>query len=403
VSVEALQLPSQQAAVEAGRGRKIVLAVSDTTALNFTNHRATTGLGAIGEPEVRGLWCHSTLLLQSEGVPLGLVCQQSWVRKDEEHGKRHLRKTRPLEEKESFRWIESVRDTFAAFQTVPEEQRPYVIHVFDREGDIHEAFETILETGQGAVIRSAWNRRVAHVHHHLHDAVRNAPALGTERLDVPRRPNEPQRSTEIVYRACPVALTPNPSSHPQRRPLVLNAVAVLETHPPDSVTHPVEWILLTTEPIDSLDDVRAVVRWYQYRWRIEEYHLILKSGCRIEQVQFETAERIEKVLAILAAVAVRMLQLTYWARVEPDQPCTVVLSEDEWRALQTRIQKRPPPANAPPPSLRQAVLWIGRLGGHLGRKNDGMPGVRTLWRGWRDLQILTVMYVACVSEFRENK
>lgn len=402
VRVEALRMPSQQAAVKASRGNEVVLAVSDTTALNFTNHRATSGLGAIGETHVRGLWFHSTLLLRSDGTALGLVRQQTWVRTDEEHGKGKQRKQRPIQDKESFRWVRSVQDTFHAFQTLPEEHGPYVIHIFDREGDIHEVFEAVVDTGQGAVIRSARSRRVDHPQQYLHEAARNAPVFGSERLEVPRRPNQPRRYADVVYRSCAVTLAPPAKSHPERRRLDLNVVAVIEPHPPASVSEPLEWILVTTEPIDTLEDVQAVVRQYRFRWRIEEYHLILKSGCRIEKLQFETVERIEKVLAILAPVAVRLLQLTYWARVEPEQPCTLVLSEDEWRALQTRIQKKPPPVNAPPPTLRQAVLWIGRLGGHLGRKSDGMPGVRTLWKGWRDLQLLTVMYVTCMNEFHQQ-
>jgi len=149
--------------------------------------------------------------------------------------------------------------------------------------------------------------------------------------------------------------------------------------------------------VDSLDDVLEIVRMYKLRWHIEQYHLILKSGCRIEKLQFETAARILKVISILSAVALRILQITYHARLEPATPCTEILSHTEWQALQTRIQGKPVAKHARPPTLKQAVLWIGRLGGHLGRKSDGMPGVRAMWSGWRDLQILTKMYIVCTS------
>jgi hypothetical protein len=224
----------------------------------------------------------------------------------------------------------------------------------------------------------------------------SGPALGRRTIQVPRKQGERKRKATVEYRACVVTLDPPGAGHPNRKPLEVNVVAVTEPNPPEGVK-PLQWILVTTEPIDTLEDVIEVVRLYTLRWRIEEYHLILKSGCRIEKVQFETADRIMKVLSLLAAAALRILQLTYRARVEPDVPCAEVLTEDEWRALVTRIQGRPPPKRARPPTLKQAVLWIGRLGGHLGRKSDGMPGVRTMWSGWRDLQILVIMYQACTQ------
>ena len=132
---------------------------------------------------------------------------------------------------------------------------------------------------------------------------------------------------------------------------------------------------------------------YKPRWRIEDYHLVLKAGRRVEELQFETAERAAKAIYTHAAAAVRIVALRDLARRHhPDVPCTEALSESEWRAPWTRIHKEPPSRLAPPPSLRQAVPWIGRMGGHLGREGDGMPGARTLWRGWRDLQTLVVLY-----------
>lgn len=390
MTAEQFQEPSTRAAVLACRGQRRILVPSDTTPLNFTAHPGVQGLGPIGEKEIQGLLFHSSLALLPNGLPLGLLRQQVWTRDPETHGSAAHRKQRPIEEKESFRWLETMRDCAKATEALPEVERPYLIHVFDREGDIHEVFEAAQEVGAGFVIRSAQDRRVEGDCAYLRAQALQAPILGRDTVKVPREKNRPERKAEVLYRACTVTLKPKPKA---RQPVELNVVAVIEEDPPAGV-EPLEWILVTTEPIDSLADVLEVAQFYRLRWRVEEYHTILKSGCRIEEVQFETAERIKKVLAIMAAVAVRLLQITYLARVEPDTLCTVVLSENEWRALQTKIQGRPPTADARAPTLKQAVLWVGRLGGHLGRTGDGMPGIRTIWKGWRDLALLTAMYDA---------
>jgi hypothetical protein len=136
--------------------------------------------------------------------------------------------------------------------------------------------------------------------------------------------------------------------------------------------------------------------WYTYRWRIERYHFILKSGCQVEKLELETRDRLTRALAVYSMVAVHLLHLTYQVRETPDATCTVVLGESEWKALYAATRKT---ARLPlcPPDLQTAVLWIAKLGGFLGRKRDGNPGVKALWRGFRHLQDLTTMWEICHS------
>lgn len=399
VTVAQLSAPSTAAAVQACRNQPMVLAISDTTSLNFTNHRATSGLGPIAESEVQGLLLHSTILLRSDGVPLGLLRQQAWVRNPEEYGQRHQRRRKELQDKESHRWIRTVEECSLFLDALEENERPQVVHVFDREGDIHEVFQAVETTGEDCIIRSSWNRKVDDPNQYLQDAVLKAPLLGRQTIEVPRKQGERKRKATVEYRSCTLTLDPPQRPLRDRHPVQVNVAAVTEYDPPAGINKPLQWILVTTLPVDTLEDVQEVVRIYSLRWRIEEYHLILKSGCNAEEMQFETAERLMKMLTLLCANAMRILQLTHQARIEPDLPCTAVLSRDEWRALVTAIQGNPPGQTARPPTLQQAVMWIGKLGGHIGRKSDGMPGVRTLWRGWQDLQLLTVMYKACAAHF----
>jgi hypothetical protein len=143
--------------------------------------------------------------------------------------------------------------------------------------------------------------------------------------------------------------------------------------------------------VDDLADAQRCLRWYSYRWLIERYHFVLKSGCRLEQLQLEEAERIQRALATYCIVAWRLLWLTYEARRNPDTPCDQVLEACEWQALYCRIHRTSQPPGTPP-TLWQAVRWIAQLGGFLGRKSDGEPGVKTIWLGLRRLNDLAAMW-----------
>jgi hypothetical protein len=158
----------------------------------------------------------------------------------------------------------------------------------------------------------------------------------------------------------------------------MNALWVKEVEPVDG-GEPILWLLLTTLPIDTFEQACQYVCWYSLRWLIERFHFTLKSGCRIEQLQLETSERLVKALATYSIVAWRLMWLNYHARLNPDQPCEQVLTASEWRLLRRKFE--PKNRSKKPPTIRQAIRWIAQLGGFLARKGDGDPGVKTIWRG----------------------
>ena len=163
-----------------------------------------------------------------------------------------------------------------------------------------------------------------------------------------------------------------------------------EINPPAGV-EPLDWKLLTSVPVTTNEEALERLDWYAARWGIEVWHRVLKSGCRIEKRQLESFERLCKLFTVYAVIAWRILYATMLARVVPDIACTALLNEDEWRALYCRIHHSPtPPATAPP--LRQAVRWIAKLGGFIGRVSDGEPGTQSLWKGFQELIPLTEMY-----------
>ena len=272
-------------------------------------------------------------------------------------------------------------------------QRPRLIHVQDREGDIHEVLESVVNAGEGAVIRCAHNRRVKGPSGQMtyaHDCVRQSPVLGRIEVEAPRKEKQKKRTAQVELRRVKVTVTP-PADRKGRREITLTLVELWEPDAPEGVT-PLHWLLWTTEEAQTLEQVLRVVDIYKHRWQIEEVHLALKSGCHIEKVQFSTLQRLRKILALYLPVAVLIVQLRFLAQSQPEQPCTHVFSEAQWQTLWTYFNRQRPCPNTPAPTLLQVVRWIGRLGGHLGRKGDGLPGIRALWKGWRELQQMAHLY-----------
>jgi hypothetical protein len=377
---------------QALRGQPLLYVPHDTTTFSYTPLKQTTGLGYISDVEAaRGFHCHSSLALQADGRPLGLLHQYYWVRAA---FKPERPQGRPIEDKESVKWLRGVEATAAALQGLPAHQRPRVVHLMDQEGDIHDVFVKVLSLGHGAIIRRCHRRRVAEAPGDADRAIARAPVAARLRLGVPAGHGRKGRTAVVELRSRPLTLTPHCHHQPERKPLRLNLVEVREVGAAPGGEEPIHWLLWTTDPARTKKQILAVVRGYALRWRIEDFHLIWKQGCRVEQLQLEAQRRLQKAAVLYAGVAVRLLRLRELARQEPAAPCTEVLTEEEWQALYVHATGQVPQAATPVPTIEQAAKWLGRLGGHLGRKRDGMPGVRTLWRGWRDLAILVGGYRA---------
>ena len=158
------------------------------------------------------------------------------------------------------------------------------------------------------------------------------------------------------------------------------------------------WLLATTLSVENLEDALKCVQWYAYRWTIERFHFVLKSGCKIEERQLETVEAMERAIPVFSIVAWRLLWLTLQARATPDVPCTMILEEFEWKVLCVTVHARRRQLPAKPPTLREAVRMVAQLGGFLGRKCDGEPGPQTLWRGLRRLHDLSEGWLAAQQQ-----
>lgn len=387
VSAEEIRLAHARATAERVRGLARALVLQDTVVMNFSTCPGTKGLGPIGKKGQLGMLAHSGLVTTTEGVPLGIVHQQTWAR-EEDANKRGTRRKRLVEEKESFRWLEMVD---AVESLLPRETEIWVAG--DREADIFELFAMERRPGLHLVVRAAHDRKVEDEEaRYLHAAVQAAPVLGEMSVAVPRSRKRKERTARLEVQARAVTLAP-PRNHLGRKDLSPVTATVVQVREKDTVPEgeePIEWMILTTVAVTSLAEAVEVVEAYAQRWKVERYHYVLKSGCGIEKLQMESTDRIERALAIYNVIAWRLLYMVYVARAAPELPCTVVLEDEEWQALYVVGSARPQALPEKPPSVREAVRRVAMLGGFLGRKSDGDPGVQSLWTGFRRLMDFTL-------------
>ena len=380
ISADAILEAHARSTAERLTGHESVLAIQDTTSLDFTGHPATNGMGPLEHPAHRGLMVHSVLMASNQGVPLGIIHQQVWSRDAEVLGKRHSRRHKETKDKESQRWLTALQLTQ---ERIPEGTK--VITVADREADIYDLLTAPRRPGANLLIRATHNRRVSHQARYLWDAIEQSPRRGEFAVELKRKDNQAARRAMLTVHY--ESLTIEPPLHRRQRsrlsPVTVQVILAEEEKPPPGVT-PLRWLLCTTLTVNTFQEAVQCLKWYSYRWLVERYHFVLKSGCNLEKLQLEDAQRIHRALVTYSIVAWRLLWLTYQARQSPEMPCNAVLETHEWQSLYCTVHKTPTPPPRPP-SLQQAMHWIAQLGGFLGRTHDGDPGVKTIWRGMRRL------------------
>jgi hypothetical protein len=395
VTMEKLMQPHYSSTAKRISEHKTVLAVQDTTSLNYSTHPSTKDIGFIGsrkEGGPIGLMVHNTMAYSLAGTPLGLMDVQCWARDPEDYGKRQRRHEAPIEEKESYKWLKSLK---AAVKMHRHSAGTTTVSVADREADIYELFALGKKLkGIELLIRAESNRALKDEQEPLWEYMTKQPCCGIQEIQLPRRGSRAARCVKLAVRFSEVTLNP-PSRKAATGPITLHAIWACEIDAPENST-PLQWMLLTTIGIKSFEDACEKLRWYTLRWGIEVYHRTLKSGCKIEDRQLGSADSIESCLAIDSVVAWRICHLTKLGRETPHAPCTIYFQEEEWKALVAYIN-REPIAPEHPPTLGEAIRMVATIGGFLGRKGDGVPGTETIWRGLQRLDDLTEMWKIMMS------
>lgn len=414
----------------------------DTTELDLTRpHQQVTGTGPMDAGPRRGCFLHPTIALTEQGIPLGTVDAKIWAREEpaevkvqetKDERRKRLRAT-PLEEKESFRWLEGLRVAQWVAEECPETQ---IISVSDSESDIFELFvegqqgtasaaavgeivpraDWIVRAGQDRVVlppsgpQPAAEAETESAYHSLSAQVAASPVICTYEIDVrgrdakvncetrARRQPRESRSTTVEVRACRVSIRrpkTNTTAEPQ---VVVNAVLVQEVDPPAG-DEPIRWLLLTSLPIDIEANILRVISLYCLRWQIEIFFRVLKQGCRIEDRLFETLPNLTRYLGVALILCWRTLLLSRLGRETPDTSCEAIFEEAEWKSVYQITQKKNPPKI--PPKFGEVVRMVAQLGGYVNRHKDAYPGPETIWKGLLRMSDLATAWDAFGPNKRE--
>lgn len=414
VNMQSILQPHRRRTVRRMKSCKTVLCIQDTTDLDYSANRSCKGLGVIGKnqtaTESRGLRLHSTLATDAAGLPLGILradCDAPELKP--EHRDKNRRYI-PVEDKETYRWIEGQQDIAEAASQLPGVQ---VISIADREGDFYEHFHSWQNTSGIELLIRAKNNRAVDAHTKMFQAVKQTPVRGEIRIHIQPRSKRPKqgrraaraararRDADVLIRYMPVTIRPPKQGLSSKSPPVTAyLIHVHEPNPPSGAGDPVNWYLLSTMRIDSLDKAMQCVRWYCLRWRIEDWHRVLKSACRVEDARLKTAVRLKRAIAIDMVVAWRIMLMTLLGREVPELPAETLFTELEIETLRCYAEKK---GLKIPKNLGEAVALIGRLGGHLNRRGDPPPGHLALCDGYHILRTLCEGLLLAPLSVRERQ
>lgn len=385
VEPEAILKPHIQASCQRIEQHPHVIIAQDTTELDYTAHPPKDAR-CLNTVNRFGLYQQTHLALTPDGLPLGVVGSSHFDRSAQSLGQAEQRKSLPIEQKESFRWLQGYRLASEIAQQCPNTR---VVSVADSEADIYDIFTEARdhESRTDFVIRAKQPRTTTEAdpdagpdaYRTVHDTVAASKLRATRSVELSATPKRKARRAELEMRALTIELKA-PQSRSELGPVGINVVLIVEANAPDDGTA-VRWLLLTNMPIETVAQVEQVVDCYVTRWGIEVYFRILKTGCRVEEIQLETKSRLTNSLAFYAIVAWRVMYVTYLNRECPDLPCDVVFSDGEWKSVWSVVKKSSLPKDVP--SLSVFMVLLASLGGYNNRPDEDPPGPQVVWVGIR--------------------
>jgi hypothetical protein len=402
VSPEQILKPHREATRRRVGEHPVVLLVQDTTELDYTAHPAKDAF-CLNKVSRLGFYQHVQLALTPDQLPLGVVATETFDREPDSLGKQPRNDKRPIEDKESFRWLQGYREACVLASQCPQTK---ILMVADSEADIYDIFLAAQEQPEPRadyVIRAHENRNTTEVnreisrrtYHKVRDRVAQSPLRTQYTVDLSLTPRREARQATLAVRAISIAVRP-PSVRIGLSAITHQVISVEEIHGPTDGTR-ISWLLMTTLPIETDEDVRKAIEYYTARWGVEIYFRTLKTGCQVEKIQLETRSRLLNCLAFYNIIAWRVLYLTYLNRTSPEIPCTVIFADHEWKPVWRIVQKKPLPKH--PPSLGEFMALIAHLGGYNNRPSEKPTGPLPIWIGLRRM----LDYSAAWLEFGPEK
>jgi hypothetical protein len=410
-SVETVIGSHREATLLRVREHPRVLHVQDTTELDYTKKKKLKGTGPLSEISRQGFFAHNQLVITPDRFVLGVWHTDIEARDENEHGKAGERKQKPIEEKESFRWLKGYR----AAGELAKRSGAQVFSCADREGDIYEIFQEWhqgLKSGHPVadfLIRSNQNRACKKdeddkAFDALHAKAISGPLLGTIAVKITakdqykklkggnrKKVHRSARTASLEVRATTVTLRPPFRQGTKLDAVTFQVVVAAEVNPPPG-EDPVLWILLTSLPVADFAAALEVIELYRVRWEIEVFHRVLKTGCQIEELQLKSAGAIRVAIALYMVVAWRVLHIVRSGRECPNLPCDSVFETDEWQAVWVLCHGQE--GLKTKPSLGEFVRKVAEFGGFLTRKSDGDPGAQALWQGLTRVRDFTLAWQA---------
>ena len=357
----------------------VVLVPQDTTFLNFATDDKSKNMGTLRVKNSNQQLLHASIAITPSRVNLGVIGANLWQRED-----KALKGSKGVEEKkESERWLHHYEHACDLQEASPETT---VVSIADREGDIHEWFQAAEEVSASRraayVVRAKANRAlyVDEERTSLWEYMNAQKSQGKYCIEIPKRNGESGRIANVKIYSSEVELTGKGKA---RRALFLHAVYVKETNPPQGEKG-VEWMLLTDLPVEDVTGAKMIIDWYRCRWEIEMYFRVLKGACDIEKNRFRSESRMFNCIAVYMIIGWRLHAMTMESRRNPEGCCSVIFSDKEWKIL-FRVTNKGSPLPCDTPSAKEMIRLLAGLGGFLGRKGDGEPGVKTIWQGYNKL------------------
>jgi hypothetical protein len=390
-NVEPLKILQAHREATAQRAAKhpVILVAQDTTELDFSDH-PPADIQHLNTQQRRGLYNHTSLVLTPAKLPLGVLHVELFDRDAESLGKSAERSSDPIETKESYRWLQGYRQCCDLAGQCPESQ---VVSIADREGDIYDIFSEVQrqETAADFVIRSRVARSLpekdpsggADCYKKIRSEVAAGEVRHVRQIELPATPKRKARTANLEIRAESMRIKPPHARAKDFEEVTLSVVEVREIEGPEDGTD-LHWVLLSSLPVDQVEEVLQIVDIYVARWVVEMYFRVLKSGCRVEEIQLETRARLERALMLYQVIAWRVMFVTIAGRECPDLPCDALFEIAEWESVWRIAEKATPPEEAP--SLERFMPVLAQLGGYNRRKADGPIGSEVIWRAIRRMK-----------------